>query len=105
MATDVAARGLDINDIDVVIQIGCRNLDSFVHRSGRTGRVDKKGLNIMIQVQSTLHEQEAVVEGEDNENKVVHDFMKDINKKIPSSMKQIVEQLKDVVLNEKDLSR
>jgi hypothetical protein len=31
--------------------------------------------------------------------------MKDINKKIPSSMKQIVEQLKDVVLNEKDLAR
>ena len=62
-------------------------------------------MNIKIQVQSTLHEQEAVVEGEDNENKVVHDFMKDINKKIPSSMKQIVEQLKDVVLNEKDLAR
>ena len=48
VATDVAARGLDINDIDVVIQIGCRNLDSFVHRSGRTGRVDKKGLNIIL---------------------------------------------------------
>lgn len=48
VATDVAARGLDINDIEVVIQMGCRNLDSFVHRSGRTGRVGKEGLNILF---------------------------------------------------------
>lgn len=48
VATDVAARGLDINDIDVVIQLGCRHLDSFVHRSGRTGRIGKNGLNIIF---------------------------------------------------------
>jgi len=43
VATDVAARGIDIDDIDVVIQMGVRHVDSFVHRSGRTGRVGKKG--------------------------------------------------------------
>lgn len=48
VATDVAARGLDINDIDVVIQLGCRHLDSFVHRSGRTGRIGKNGLNVIF---------------------------------------------------------
>lgn len=48
VATDVASRGLDIDDIDVVIQLGCRHIDSFVHRSGRTGRVGKKGLNIIF---------------------------------------------------------
>ena len=48
VATDVAARGLDIDDIDVVIQCGCHNIDSFVHRSGRTGRVEKNGLNILF---------------------------------------------------------
>ena len=48
VATDVAARGLDIDDIDVVIQCGCRHIDSFVHRSGRTGRVGKNGLNILF---------------------------------------------------------
>ena len=48
MATDVAARGLDIDDIDVVIQCGCRHIDSFVHRSGRTGRVGKNGTNILF---------------------------------------------------------
>ncbi len=48
VATDVASRGLDIDDIDVVIQCGCRHIDSFIHRSGRTGRVGKKGTNIIF---------------------------------------------------------
>jgi superfamily II DNA/RNA helicase len=48
VATDVASRGLDIDDIDVVIQLGCRHTDSFVHRSGRTGRVGKSGENLIF---------------------------------------------------------
>lgn len=44
----MASRGLDIDDIDVVIQLGCRHIDSFVHRSGRTGRIGKNGLNIIF---------------------------------------------------------
>jgi len=38
VGTDVAARGLDVDDIDVVIHMSCKELDSFVHRSGRTAR-------------------------------------------------------------------
>ena len=48
MATDVAARGLDVDDVDMVLQLGCRHLDSFVHRSGRTGRRGKEGKNIIF---------------------------------------------------------
>jgi superfamily II DNA/RNA helicase len=48
VATDVAARGLDIDDIDVVIQYGVRHVDSLVHRSGRTGRANKSGTNIIF---------------------------------------------------------
>lgn len=48
VATDVAARGLDIDDIDCVIQISVRNVDSFVHRTGRTGRAGKSGRNIVM---------------------------------------------------------
>lgn len=48
VATDVAARGLDIDDIDVVIQHSVRHVDSFVHRSGRTGRAGKDGMNIVF---------------------------------------------------------
>ena len=48
VATDVAARGLDIDDIDTVIQFKVRHIDSFVHRSGRTGRAGKSGHNIIF---------------------------------------------------------
>lgn len=48
VATDVAARGLDIDDIDVVVQFSVRHVDSFVHRSGRTGRAGKDGTNLLL---------------------------------------------------------
>ena len=48
VGTDVAARGLDVDDIDVVIHLNCKQQDSFVHRSGRTARKGKKGLNILF---------------------------------------------------------
>ena len=48
VATDVAARGLDIDDIDVVIHLSVKDVDAFIHRSGRTGRAGKKGRNIVL---------------------------------------------------------
>ena len=48
VATDVAARGLDIDNIDVIVQYSVRNVDAFVHRAGRTGRAGKDGLNIVF---------------------------------------------------------
>lgn len=48
VGTDVAARGLDVDDIDVVIHMSCKETDSFVHRSGRTARKGKSGLNILF---------------------------------------------------------
>lgn len=44
VATDVAARGLDINDISHVINYTVpQTFDDYIHRIGRTGRGDKKG--------------------------------------------------------------
>lgn len=44
LATDVAARGLDVNDIKFVINYDYpNNSEDYVHRIGRTGRRDKKG--------------------------------------------------------------
>lgn len=48
VATDVAARGLDIEDIDCVFQFDIRRVDSFIHRAGRTGRKGKEGLNVIF---------------------------------------------------------
>jgi len=44
VATDVAARGLDIADISHVINYDIpQTYDDYVHRIGRTGRGDKQG--------------------------------------------------------------
>ena len=44
IATDVAARGLDVSDVEVVINYDLPNEDEiYVHRIGRTGRAGKKG--------------------------------------------------------------
>ncbi|SMF38607.1 Superfamily II DNA and RNA helicase [Alteromonadaceae bacterium Bs31] len=49
VATDVAARGLDISDIDLVINFTIAySGDEHVHRIGRTGRADKQGLAITL---------------------------------------------------------
>ena len=49
VATDVAARGLDVQDIGRVIQVDLPdNADVFTHRSGRTGRAGRRGTNVLF---------------------------------------------------------
>ncbi|KAI0164045.1 ATP-dependent RNA helicase MAK5 [Xylariaceae sp. FL1272] len=49
IATDVAARGLDIPDVDLVVHYHVpRAADAYVHRSGRTARATKTGLSILL---------------------------------------------------------
>ncbi len=49
VATDVAARGLDVDDLSHVINFGMPgDAESYTHRSGRTGRAGKKGTSISI---------------------------------------------------------
>lgn len=49
VATDVAARGLDVDDLTHVINYGMPDdTESYTHRSGRTGRAGKKGSSIAI---------------------------------------------------------
>ncbi len=49
VATDVAARGLDVDDLSHVINFGLPDdTESYTHRSGRTGRAGKNGTSISI---------------------------------------------------------
>ncbi len=49
VATDVAARGLDVNDLTHVINFNLPDEEEvYIHRSGRTGRAGKKGISIAI---------------------------------------------------------
>ncbi len=49
VATDVAARGIDVNDLTHVINYNLpQEIELYTHRSGRTGRADKKGVSIAI---------------------------------------------------------
>ena len=49
IATDVAARGLDLPDLELVIHADVpKNREALLHRSGRTGRAGRKGVSVLI---------------------------------------------------------
>lgn len=49
IATDVAARGIDVSDITHVFHYNLpQDIENYTHRSGRTGRAGKKGISIAI---------------------------------------------------------
>jgi len=49
VATDVAARGIDVSDISHVINYGLPDeIEIYTHRSGRTGRAGRKGISMTI---------------------------------------------------------
>ncbi|MDY6437029.1 MAG: DEAD/DEAH box helicase [Bacteroidales bacterium] len=61
VATDVAARGLDINNLTHIINYNLPDdIDTYVHRSGRTGRADKTGICISLVHQREKHKIKAI---------------------------------------------
>lgn len=54
VATDVASRGLDIKDVDLVIQVEPpKDTETYIHRSGRTARAGKSGICITFYTKKT----------------------------------------------------
>ena len=49
LATDIAARGLDITGVDHVIHFQIpRSADTYIHRNGRTARAMRKGFSMLM---------------------------------------------------------
>ncbi|XP_058212321.1 DEAD-box ATP-dependent RNA helicase 9, mitochondrial-like [Rhododendron vialii] len=61
VATDVAARGLDVPNVDLVIHYELPSTSEiFVHRSGRTGRAGKKGTAILVHTSNQMRDVKSI---------------------------------------------
>lgn len=99
VATDVAARGIDVDNITHVINYQLPDeIETYTHRSGRTGRAGKSGISMVIITRSEMRKIKAI------ENKIKQQF---ISKKIPSGMEiceiqlyHLANKIKDTEINE-----
>ena len=64
IATDVAARGIDLPGLDLVIHADLpANSETLLHRSGRTGRAGSKGVSALIVTQSEFKKAQRLLQG------------------------------------------
>ena len=86
VATDVAARGIDVDDITHVINYQLPDeIETYTHRSGRTGRAGKTGLSMVIITKSEQRKIKSI------EKMIQKQFVK---KEIPQGMEICEVQLK-----------
>jgi len=75
VATDVAARGIHVDDIDLVIQADAPDeYKTYLHRSGRTGRAGKKGTVVTLITRNRRHRMEELLERAEIEADMVQAF-------------------------------
>ena len=86
VATDVAARGIDVDDITHVINYQLPDeIETYTHRSGRTGRAGKSGVSMVIVSKSEVRKIKSI------ERIIQKEFIK---KDVPSGMEICEVQLK-----------
>jgi ATP-dependent RNA helicase RhlE len=105
IATDVSARGIDIPDVDIVINYDLPDKDeNYVHRVGRTGRGKNKGNaysfcskeeeEILVEIQDFLGEKIEILDIGKKEYFETIDFSNDTSGDIKSMLKEIEEHEK-----------
>ncbi|MCQ2188844.1 MAG: DEAD/DEAH box helicase [Paludibacteraceae bacterium] len=104
VATDVAARGLDVNNLTHVINYCLPDdVESYTHRSGRTGRAGRTGVSISIlhlREKSKIREIEKII-GKEFEKKDVPSGIEVCS----AQLKSILNKLKTVEINEDQVSQ
>ncbi|GHT61485.1 DEAD/DEAH box helicase [Bacteroidia bacterium] len=102
VATDVAARGLDVDDLTHIINYGLPDdIESYTHRSGRTGRVGKTGTSIAI---IHLREKHKVKEIEKQINKKFEQGVIPTGKQIcERQLFSFVDKIEKVSVNEEEI--
>ncbi|MBR4898236.1 MAG: DEAD/DEAH box helicase [Prevotella sp.] len=98
VATDVAARGLDVDDLTHVINFGLPDdIENYTHRSGRTGRAGKKGTSISIVHSKEKHKIRAI------EKEIGKDFVEaEIPKPEEICKKQLYKVMDQIVKTDVD---
>jgi ATP-dependent RNA helicase DeaD len=118
VATDVAARGIDVNDVTHVINYNLPDeIESYTHRSGRTARAGKTGVSIVIihskeigkirQIEKIIKRQftqAQIPTGEDVCEQQLLSLVKKLNK-VEVNEKSIAQYLEAVYAEVQDLSR
>ena len=104
VATDVASRGLDVDDVSHIINYGLPDdIESYTHRSGRTGRAGKTGTSISI---THIKEKSKIAEIERQINKKFE--KQDIPQGDVICEKQLfnlVDKIEKVKVNEEEIER
>lgn len=91
IATDVAARGIHVDDVDIVVNYNLpENSEAYVHRIGRTGRAHKSGIAITLV--------------KPNEEKTISSIEKQIKtsiskKELPTKEEILLERMNDLISN------
>jgi ATP-dependent RNA helicase DeaD len=102
VATDVAARGLDVDDLSHVIHYKLPDqIENYTHRSGRTGRAGKKGISVAVITNREKNKIRPI------EGKIKKKF---VQKQVPSGQEicevqlfSLIDKIHDIEVNEKEI--
>ncbi|GGH15644.1 DEAD/DEAH box helicase [Sphingobacterium alkalisoli] len=104
IATDVAARGIDVNNVTHVINFSLPDeIENYTHRSGRTARAGKTGISISLinlKEQSKIRHLEKVI-GKSFERKEVPQGSAVVEKQLLT----IVDKVQNVAINEEQINQ
>ncbi|CRL05202.1 CLUMA_CG017979, isoform A [Clunio marinus] len=92
IATDVASRGIDIEDITYVVNYDFpRNIEEYVHRVGRTGRANRRGTSLSFMTRSNWGSAAELIE-----------ILKEADQNIPEELQNMAERFKAKKEREKE---